>query len=225
MSDRKREPRSGAWPPAWEAVRPYLDFVRTLAQQHRALQGQLGADDLEDLFQEFIVDRLPKVVERLELLPEADRERYLVVVFKNFVRTHLRSASRYKRAMDAFALQPQAEPIRQSPLAEATLPPELSSIMSSHFSEGLSLRVVAEKFGITRYAARKALVDGSLALLVQRDHEERLSKREVAVVRHILLLGSSVAETSEELGLTEAQVRSALASARAWVVQKLEEQT
>jgi DNA-directed RNA polymerase specialized sigma24 family protein len=80
---------------------------------------------------------------------------------------------------------------------------------------------VAERFGLTRHAARRAVVDGSLSLALRLGDADALSKRERDVCRQILLEGSSIAETARELRLTETQVRSALASARARMVAQL----
>jgi len=57
-----------AWQPAWRAVEPYVQFVRLLAGHYRATKASLGSEDADDLFQEFVAERLPKLVERLALL-------------------------------------------------------------------------------------------------------------------------------------------------------------
>ncbi len=209
-----------AWRPAWQAIEPYARFVRLLSSHYGAIRSNLGSEDAEDLYQEFVTERLPKLLERLEKLPERDRERYLVVVFRNFVREHLRSATRYRRALDALGALPR-EP-EESPEQERELAaPALSPVLREYFGPDGSLRGVAKAFGLTRHQARRAVVDETLALALHHGSTDDLSNRDRTVCWRILLEGNTVEEAAAAAGITESQARAALARARARINQRL----
>jgi RNA polymerase sigma factor (sigma-70 family) len=209
-------------PPVWQAIEPYTRFVQLLARRFAAAKSSLDSEDPDDLYQEFVVERLPTLIARLARLPEQDRERYLVVVFRNFVREHQRNAGRYRRAIDALAAEPADSgpwPHEQPSLATDALP--ISPVLREYFGAGGSLRRVAKAFGLTRHGARKAVVDDTLALALHRGSTDDLSSRERAVCWRVLLEGSTLEDAARSLGLTESQVRASLARARARISRRL----
>lgn len=209
------KPDDSAWQRAWLAAVQYQDFLRLLATRYRQLVASDGAEDADDLLQSFLIERLPRIVEVLEHLSASEQEHYLVASFRNFARSHRRSVQRYQRALGGLARQPSPneEPPFDASLDHGSVRSELGAFLRSGATRA-SLRAIADEFGITRYEARKRIVDASLALAVELGESDLLAPREVAVCRLVLLAGLSPSETADALGITDAQVRRALSVAR-----------
>jgi DNA-directed RNA polymerase specialized sigma24 family protein len=210
------------WEPVWQAVQPYVRFLRQVAGRYQWASAKLGSEDADDLLQEFCLEHLPRVLDHLERVPDDDREAYLRVVFRNFVSSHVRRAARYRAALQSFAeldaggqLAPRVPPIA------AHVRPELPPMVEEFFVQGTSIRDLARNFGISRYAVRKAVVDGGLLLALSSSGQADLSRTEIAVCRLILLDHLSVAAAAETLGITETDAKRALSSARGWINQQL----
>jgi hypothetical protein len=214
------QPSLPGWENAWKAVAKYDRFLRHLARRYRAVLVAEGSEDADDLLHAFLVDRLPRVADRLDsLATEEQREKYLAVAFLNFARDHRRATLRYRRALREFGEEaPDKTPAsarapRPLPSVRVPLDPVLRAFFGGD-SSASSIRRVAQELGISRYAARKAIVDGALVLVVQLGRQAVLSTRQVDVCEQVLLHGTSITETAGYLGLTETQVRQALTSAR-----------
>lgn len=208
----------------WEAIQPYLGFVQTLARRYRWAESTLGSEDAEDLFQEFFSDRLPRIVGRLSNLEPQYREAYLEVSFRNFVKSHLRRAARYKRALDAIsreAPEPAGETVPSVDAATLLGERDVPALVVEFFTRGTSIRSLADKFGVSRHQARKMVVDGALLLVLRGTVRGGLSDRQRAVGRALLLEGAKLEEAATALGITENEARRALAAARDWIGKQL----
>jgi len=210
------------WEPIWRAIQPYVGFLQQLANRQQPGLAKLSTEDADDLLHEFCLGRLPRVLEHLERVPVHQREAYLTVAFRNFVRTHRRRAARYRAVLEAFAVSDREAPLEPRPAPiEGAGRPALSPLVGEFFSQGTSIRDLAKKFGVSRHAVRKAIVDGGLLLALSSAGQTELSRTELGVCRLVLLGHTSVAEAAATLGITETEAKRALASARGWISQQL----
>ena len=218
----KSRPSNEPWERAWHAASHYHGFLRLLGARYRGLLASDGSEEAEDLVQAFIVERLPRAVDRLAALPtDVLREKYLAVAFRNFVRDHRRAAHRYRKILEAFAEEPPVghanpAPLPGLPTGAESLSPALRDVLEGR-GDLSSIRKVAQQLGTSRHSARKALLDHLLSLAVRLGKHGCLDERELSVCEQILVHGQSVSETADLIGITETQVRNALASARATI--------
>ncbi len=224
-------------PVDWRAVRRLYEQLAPQLRRMAFLASRGGAlppDEAADVLQDFVLERLPVIARRVADGQLRKPESYIRQAFRNFVFDAIRRQQRDKKALEQFKVEPGAaawtepelcrkevhrgRPSRET-VAEAVdqVPESLRAVVSAYIGmvgAPRSLREMANEFGLTRYATRKAVVDGLIALALQLGGSKRLSDMETQICRLVLLEGFSVQQAGRELGTTTHQARTALARAR-----------
>lgn len=219
---------------AWQLLATHEHELAKIAGAVARTSG-LDPDDALDLVHSFALERLTAVVDRAPIDP-ARRGAYIRSSFRNFVRDAIR---RQRREEDALAclraevgvdLRDEAherESVVSSAQVEqalAAIPSELATAARAYLGvdgAAASIREIAQRGGLSRHAARRAVIDGLLAAGVALGQSGALTPMQSAAVRAVLSQGVAIEVAAARLHLTTAQVRRALRDARSLVARSL----
>ena len=253
VSARRRELLASSDSTCWKEVWAlFLEHGPALGRIGAALASQdsrLPAEEVTDLLHAFALERLPRIVTLTRGMASDEQGRYIRASFRNFLRTFARSYMRHEKALEQLGtvMRATSEGFQQGleDRGSARLSNQVSDDFGENFTTALSglpkvqaraatmflglddssrsVREIAKDLGITRYAARLAVLDGLLGVAVLLGHRGILGDRDVEACRLIILEGCSLEEAARALRLTQHQVRSALERARTIVAVGLQE--
>jgi DNA-directed RNA polymerase specialized sigma24 family protein len=215
----------------------------TLASQNR----RLPPDEISDLLHAFVLERLPRIALLTQDMAPEDQGRYVRTSFRNFLRNVARTSIRHEKSLEQLATELKSTKIVQDDWDDrkrGTLSDQTATDFREKFTDALcelsaeqaqavamflgtdndprSVREIAKELRTTRYAAKRAILDGLLGVALVLGRRGVLDDREVEACQLIILEGHSITDTARALRLTQHQVRFALERARSVVASALQ---
>jgi DNA-directed RNA polymerase specialized sigma24 family protein len=202
------EPQSRTEATDWE------ELYDALRRRHSIIGSDENGDDL---LHSFFIDKMPQVSEVVSRLPTREKQiAYIRAAYRNYTYDLLKSKARYDRALRQFSAEPamDAPTLAVPPIAPivANLPRRMRAATRAFLGVAgrpASIREISKDLGISRHAARRAIVDGLLLTASELGESGSLDPDDLRIATRVIR-GEKETQIAAEMETTVQRIRVAV---------------